>query len=310
MLFYLKKSRSDNTVKKYRLLYKKFNLFSNNIGLSPMPSGWFLIALYVTSMIDGGSTANAILSSVYAIKWMNEINGFKLDLKNPILKNMMESAKRNSKRKVTNRKDPVSTNMIKELVIKCNKNDLIELRDLTMIVLGFTGFLRYDEISSIRAKDVEMHTDYVKIKIPKSKCDQYRTGNEVVIKKGNTAACPVTLIRKYFKISNINEKSSEYIFRPAFRRREICKLIRKDKKLSYTTARERIVKMLKSTSEGKYLNLGLHSLRAGGATTAANKNIKDRCIKAHGRWASDSSKNRYVKDSLNNRLEVTAALGL
>lgn len=275
-----------------------------------MPSSCFLVCLYISYMLDKGSSANTVLSSVYAIKWINEINGHTLDLSNPTLKSMMEAAKRNSKRKVTNRKDPVSSNMIKELASKCNMNNLLELRDLNMIVLGFTGFLRYDEISSIRAEDLDIHSSYIKITIPKSKCDQYRYGNEVVIKKGNTAACPLTLLRRYLKMSNIKEKTSEYIFRPMFRRGNICKLIQADKKLSYTTAKERIINLLKSTNEGKKLNLGLHSLRSGGATMVANKNIKERSWKAHGRWSSDTSKKRCVKDSLKNRLEVTEALEL
>jgi len=91
-------------------------------------------------MLDKGSSANTILSSVYAIKWINEINGHTMDLSNPALDSTMESAKRNSKRKVTNQKDPASSNMIKELVSKCNMNNLLELRDLNMIVLRFTGF--------------------------------------------------------------------------------------------------------------------------------------------------------------------------
>ena len=58
------------------------------------------------------------------------------------------------------------------------------------------------------------------------------------------------------------------------------------------------------------LNLGLHSLRSGGATSAANAGVNDRCWKRHGRWTSDSSKDGYVADSVANRLQVSEHLGL
>ena len=62
----------------------------------------------------------------------------------------------------------------------------------------------------------------------------------------------------------------------------MCKLIYKNKKLSYTAARESIVSRLKSVSQN--LNLGLHSMRSGGATAAANTDVNERCWKRHGRW--------------------------
>ena len=55
---------------------------------------------------------------------------------------------------------------------------------------------------------------------------------------------------------------------------------------------------------------GLHSLRSGGATAAANSGVADRLFKRHGRWKSELAKDGYVKDSLCNRLQVSKGLGL
>ena len=53
-------------------------------------------------------------------------------------------------------------------------------------------------------------------------------------------------------------------------------------------------------------------MRAGGATQAANSSVfeNDRCWKRHGRWKSESSKDGYVEDSVENRLSVSKSLGL
>lgn len=55
---------------------------------------------------------------------------------------------------------------------------------------------------------------------------------------------------------------------------------------------------------------GLHSLRSGGASQAANNNVTDRLFKAHGRWRSENAKDGYVKDSLLSKLSVTKLLSI
>lgn len=51
-----------------------------------------------------------------------------------------------------------------------------------------------------------------------------------------------------------------------------------------------------------------HSLRAGGASAAANAGVPDRVFQRHGRWRSVSTKNGYVDDSLSTRLSVSKKL--
>jgi len=55
---------------------------------------------------------------------------------------------------------------------------------------------------------------------------------------------------------------------------------------------------------------GLHSLELGGATAAANAGVPDRLFKCHGRWRSENAKDGYVKDSVENKLQVSKNLGL
>ena len=57
-------------------------------------------------------------------------------------------------------------------------------------------------------------------------------------------------------------------------------------------------------------NYGMHSLRSGGASAAAQNGVPDRLISKQGRWASDNARNGYIQDSKATRLSVTKALGL
>ena len=64
-----------------------------------------------------------------------------------------------------------------------------------------------------------------------------------------------------------------------------------DKPLSYTTVRGCVLELLANVGLDPK-KFGLHSLRSGGASAAANLGVNDRLFKKHGRWKSDK-----VKDS-------------
>ena len=116
------------------------------------------------------------------------------------------------------------------------------------------------------------------------------------------------MLQRYIEYAKIDLESDHYLLKPAFRVKGECKLIYKNKPLSYKRARETVVARLKEVCGET--NIGLHSLRAGGASMAANTSVNERCWKRHGRWKSDSAKDRYVQDSIEKRLEVTKHLKL
>ena len=177
-----------------------------------------------------------------------------------------------------------------------------------MMLLSFAGFLRYDEISSLRFCDVEIRDSFLVLHINKSKTDQYRQSSEVLISKGTTCACPFNMFIRYTSLVGFSVGSSDFLFRPIYRSGSLCKLIRKNKQLSYTAARESLLKRIRIIRHD--VNIGLHSFRSGGATVAANADVSDRCLKKHGRWKSDSSKDGYIVDSTVNRLKISQSLGL
>ena len=53
---------------------------------------------------------------------------------------------------------------------------------------------------------------------------------------------------------------------------------------------------------------GLHSLRAGGASAAANAGVSDWLFKSHGRWKTDQAKDGYIKDNSESLLLVLRSL--
>ena len=87
------------------------------------------------------------------------------------------------------------------------------------------------------------------------------------------------------------------------------KKLRKGGAISYTRIRELMLQRICELGYDPSL-FGVHSFRAGGATSAANAGVPDRMFKRHGRWRSENAKDGYVKDSLEARLDVSKSLQL
>lgn len=127
--------------------------------------------------------------------------------KNSFVSSLQEAAIRNTYRQV-HKKEPISKEMIIEL---CNKyeecDNILIVRNRLMILFVFAGFLRFHEISALTFGDVKNFEDYLGLYIRKSKTDQYKQGNEVLIAKGCSVACPVTIYSRYIELVGQEDSS-------------------------------------------------------------------------------------------------------
>lgn len=120
--------------------------------------------------------------------------------------------------------------------------------------------------------------------------------------------CPVAMLECYFTLGAITGENTKFLFRGLHTTKNYSKL-RSSGGLSYTRAREVVLDMLTAIGLDRK-QFGLHSLRSGGTSAAANSGIPNRFFKRHGRWKSENAKDGYVKDSLDERLKVSRNLGL
>ena len=104
------------------------------------------------------------------------------------------------------------------------------------------------------------------------------------------------MVEHYITLGGVGASPDLYLFRGITRSKNGVKL-RLQGGLSYTRMRDLLLEKLSAVGlDAK--KCGLHSLRAGGATAAANAGVPDRLFKRHGRWCSENAKDGYVKDSL------------
>ena len=134
---------------------------------------------------------------------------------NTFLKSLIEGAKREHAKPVS-KKAPVSSDALEECCLAHQSCDtLLVRRDISMALLMFSGFLRYSEIAQLNIRDVTIFDSHLSLTIRKSKIDQYRKGNEVVIDRSKKVTCPVHNLERYMRVASIIlDHSTHYLFRP------------------------------------------------------------------------------------------------
>lgn len=294
----------------YYRAYRKWKQFAISFfDGNAFPAKPYQVALYLQHLIESSHSPSVIDSAFYGIKWAHSMAGIPSPTDNPIVEAVRSASKRIFGTAVVNRKEPISSGVIHDLISRSNLDNPVELRNITLYVLSFAGFFRFDDVSRIRRNDIFFHEGFMVIKVPKSKNDQLRRGDEVVISELSSCACPVRLLKKYLTKFRIPPDSRNLIFRPISRGKDSCKLIAPDKPISYGTIREAFRRDLKSIGADPS-KFRLHSLHSGGATMAAKSGVSDRVFQRHGRWKSVQAKDIYVDDALDQRLSVTKFLGL
>ena len=297
--------RAPNTVKKYADAFQRWNSWAKSKGLQALPTTGHELALYVAFLIKSAKSMATIYTAVYGIAWAHQKMSMASPTEHPIVKQMMEASKRIIGTKPKNPKRPLEPEHIKTIIGKFGSGDLSNLQTTCLVVLGFSGFLRWDDLSRLRRKDLEFEREYMRVFLERRKNDQYREGSWILIVRTSNPTCQVQLLEKFLRKGG--HSPSNFLFRKISHTPNGMSLRRQ--KMTYSRARELFSKHLKGIGLDPSL-YGLHSLRSGGTTEAAAWGIPERLIQRHGGWRSEVSMHMYMQETKNALLRVSKSLGL
>ena len=290
-LLNLKSSKAINTVRAYKSDFKDFGLFCAQNGFKSLPSEPKIVSLYLTHLSSKDVRMSTLKRRLVSIGVIHKLRGHYLDTKHPsIIENIMGIKRR--KGSMQKGKKPLLINNLKDIINVIdeeNNEEILKYRDRSIILIGFSGGFRRNEIVSLNYDDLEFVKEGLKINIKRSKTDQFGEGTIKAIPYfNNTKYCPVISIKKWIEISKIKSDS-------LFRRFD------KGSKLSANRLTDQTVAILIK----KYLKLaGIesknysgHSLRSGFATAAAESGAEERSIMTMTGHKSAEMVRRYIKEA-------------
>ena len=290
-LLNLQNSKAINTVRAYKSDFSDFELFCVKNSFKSLPSEPKIVSLYLTYLSTKEAKMSTLKRRLVSIGVIHKLKGHYLDTKHPsIIENIMGIKRR--KGSIQKSKKPILVNSLKLMINAIdqqNKEEIKKLRDRSIILIGFSGGFRRNEIVSLDYDDLDFVPEGLKINLKRSKTDQFGEGfTKALPYFDNLQYCPVASLKKWIEISKI---TSGALFRRIY----------KGSNLSENRLTNQTVALLIK----KYLNLiGVdsknysgHSLRSGFATSAAESGAEERSIMTMTGHKSTEMVRRYINDA-------------
>jgi len=290
-LLNLKNSKADNTIRAYKSDFKDFNIFCFKNGFKALPAEPKIVSLYMTYLSSKNNKISTLKRRLVSIGVIHKLKGLYLDTKHPsIIENILGIKRR--KGSFQRAKKPLLINNLKQvinIIDEQSKDDIKKFRDRSIILIGFSGGFRRNEIVSLDYDDLEFVQEGLKINLKKTKTDQFGEGTVKALPYfNNNQYCPVKSIKKWLEISKIDSGS-------LFRRFSKGSKLTEHRLTDQTVAL--LIKEYLELAGIESKNYSGHSLRSGFATSAAESGAGERSIMAMTGHKTTQMLRRYIKEA-------------
>ncbi len=297
---YIDVSKSSNTRKAYDKDWKSFVTFCKYTKSKYLPADYPTVSKYLVYCAKIQKLkVSTIERRLAGIIFKHRESLHSIDRKHKLIKNVIEGIKRNFGSKPNSSKalliedikkiiDKIDDeeNTIKDKNISIARN----LRDKTLILLGFLGGFRRSELINLNYEDVESDLEGLKVIIRKSKTDQRGAASHTKgIRKSPVGPkyCPVYNYENWIKISRIK---SGKIFRQIDRSNKIMDKL-SDKAVAL------VIKWRAEKAGINNTQLAGNSMRSGIATSLAKEGATENEIKKITGHRSSQMVQRYIQDA-------------
>ena len=148
-------ARASSTVRKYRAAWLKWRTWTlSKIEVPVIPAQPAHVALFITELANTARVKSfgfsTLRGAVYGIAWAHKMGGLDESPKDhPLVKMTLSGAKR-SLSKPIKPKEPLPLSLIQDIALRFSfDNALSVIRFLFILLVGYAGFLRADEILKI-----------------------------------------------------------------------------------------------------------------------------------------------------------------
>ena len=290
-LLNLQSSKAKNTVRAYKSDFNDFGIFCAQNGFKSLPSDPKIVSLYLTHLSAKDAKMSTLKRRLVSIGVIHKLKGHYLDTKHPaIIENIMGIKRR--KGSVQKSKKPILINYLKQIINiidEQKKEEIKKFRDRSIILIGFSGGFRRNEIVSLDYDDLDFVPEGLKINIKRSKTDQFGEGFTKALPYFDSSKyCPVVSLKNWLEISRITTG-------PLFRKFVKGSKLAENRLTDQTVAL--LIKEYLQLAGIDSKNYSGHSLRSGFATSAAESGAEERSIMAMTGHKSTEMVRRYIKEA-------------
>jgi integrase len=275
---------SRSSQRTYAAAWRRFASWCGRHGLSPLPATPRTISLYVTDQADT-LRMTTIEKHLSAIASVHQSHGHDTPTHTPQVHAVMRGLRRAYGMGAPVKKAPLSVSELRKMV-ESLPDDLQGIRNRALLLVGFAGAFRRQELVWLRHEDLEVMPEGLSILLRGSKTDALRTGRQVAIPyASDPALCAVRSLNRWLGVAGISEG-------PIFR--SVVGGVGPTALTPQTVSR--VVKQVGEQVGLDPSRLGGHSLRAGFATAAALAGVPERIIARQTGHRSMRVLRGYIRD--------------
>lgn len=188
---------------------------------------------------------------------------------------------------------PISLEMLRLLAKPQRHLDPVrDLRDRTLLVVGFAGGFRRSELARLKLEDLAFDAHGVTVTLVRSKTDQQGKGRVVALPYGPVRMCPVKLLKAWIQRLRGLDQEEAMGAVPLFRR------VDRYGKLGGGLSGAAVGGVMRRRMHDCGLDpkgFSAHSLRSGLVTSAARAGVPTWAIQKQTGHRSESSVHRYIR---------------
>ena len=283
---------------------------------SSIPADPYDVALFYTILMlwceRKGYAMGPLLVAADAIAYAHNHRGLANPARAAMAGAVLEAAKRRLGRpRVKSR--PITDDILAKLSDRFAKEaDIGWFTIYVIILIGFAGMFRYDDMTHIDLGVSEIFIDHARLFVATRKTDKIYEGKWVAIAAVGGRGCPVRALKRWQRLSGISSGSfclQVYRSRVDSRQERVCRLL-PHKSLTYNRFREnmQVAFVMAGVPVDQAREFGTRCLRMGAATKAITLGVDAHLVMEHGGWKTPAVMLGYVVSSLQRQLSVSRAL--
>jgi integrase len=291
---YLALATSDNTRKSYRSAIKQFTKHGYCL-----PCDDQTVAHYLT-LRAGKLNPRSLSVHVTAISQWHRAKGIDDPTRSPLVSKTLLGIKRKHGKPKVKARALTLADIVKIAEHYRDKDQLSDLRSYALVIIGFFGAFRRNELTNLMVEHIVWEDEGVTITLPRSKTDQTGEGMQRSIPYGSPTLCPVNALNRWLKKAMIDKGP---VFRRLSKHEVVC-----DSAITGHSMNKIIKDVVAEVGIGCPEDYSMHSLRRGLATSAAKHSADIMSIKKQGGWKTEATVYGYIDDG--TRYENNAAATL
>lgn len=296
------------------------------LGHSPLPVSPGSLEAILAAFTNSRKSVASLNAMVAAINHFHQRTGFEPPCSSPRLKLFLRGARRALSKAVVQTL-PLTANIVRKctallgddiLRTKDFERPLVLWRTITAMSFSFAALARFNCMQKLSLSCLSFCDRGVTILFPSSKTDQMNKGQHGFVSRLHYSPfCPVLLLKAYtLRLQWEAYKSGSFPYDgplfPTLSRKiheGFAVSVPTERPFSRQGATKAFHSLLRDVGENP-IAFSLHSGRRGGATAAAQNGCDFLSIKRQGRWAADSSAQKYIDDAALRAADFSQFLGL